>query len=169
MKFKTKTNTAPPPAGNFRHAAFTLVEILVALALMAAVVPVVVEGLKIASLAGEVSQRKAMAVRIAERVLNETIVAGQWNGVQSSSEKAGEIQFRWKISNAPWTSLSSAINVNTSSGLNQAYVNQNNLHQLTVEVTFTAQDKTCAVQLSTVADVSRQITVPAPPQFTSSP
>jgi len=169
MKFKAKTNIAPPPAADFRHAAFTLVEILVALALMAAVVPVVVEGLKIASLAGEVSQRKAMAARIAERVLNETVVAGQWNGVQSGSEKAGEIQFRWKISNAPWTSLSSAINVNTSSGINQAYVNQNNLHQLTVEVTFTAQDKTCAVQLSTVADVSRQTTVPAPPQFSSSP
>jgi prepilin-type N-terminal cleavage/methylation domain-containing protein len=169
MKFKTKTNTAPPHAAKLRHAAFTLVEILVAIALMAAVVPVTVEGLKIASLAGEVSQRKAMAVRIAERVLNETIVAGQWNGVQSGSEQAGPIPFRWKISNAPWTSLSSAVSVNTSSGLNQAYVNQNNLHQLTVEVTFTAQDKTCAVQLSTVADVSRQVTVPAPPQMTSLP
>jgi prepilin-type N-terminal cleavage/methylation domain-containing protein len=169
MKFKAKTNTAPLSAGNFPHAAFTLVEILVALALMAAVVPVIVEGLKIASLAGEVSQRKAVAARIAERVLNETIVAGQWNGVQSGSEQSGPVLFRWKISNTPWTSLSSAINVNTASGINQAYVNQNNLHQLTIEVTFTAQDKTCAVQLSTVADVSRQITVPAPPQMTSLP
>lgn len=169
MKFKTKTNIAQPSAGNFPRAAFTLVEILVALALMAAVVPVIVEGLKIASLAGEVSQRKAVAARIAERVLNETIVAGQWNGVQSGSEQSGPSLFRWKISNQPWTSLSSVINVNASSGINQAYVNQNNLHQLTVQVSFTAQDKTCTVQLNTVADVSRQITVPAPPQFTSSP
>jgi len=57
--------------------------VLVALAFMAIVIPVVLQGLRIASLAGEVSQRKALAARIAERVLNEAIVTGQFATTQS--------------------------------------------------------------------------------------
>ena len=58
-------------------AGFTLVEVLAALAFMAIVIPVAVEGLRIANLAGQVGQRKAAAARIAERVMNELFVTGQ--------------------------------------------------------------------------------------------
>jgi prepilin-type N-terminal cleavage/methylation domain-containing protein len=148
-------------------AAFTLAEVLAALALMAIVIPVVVQGLKIASLAGELSQRKAMALRVAERVLNEAIVAGQWNGVQSGTDQSGPYPFKWSIRNEPWSALSSALAVSTPAGVDQNFVNQNNLKLLSVDVTFGAQDKSYKVQLSTVADVSRQVTVSPPPEMTT--
>ena len=47
-----------------RHAGFTLVEVLAALLFMAIVIPVAVEGLRIASLAGQVAQRKSVAARV---------------------------------------------------------------------------------------------------------
>jgi type II secretory pathway pseudopilin PulG len=167
MQCKASRNISPLRVIEPRRAAFTLAEVLVALAFMAIVIPVVVQGMRIANLAGEVSQRKAMAVRVAERALNETIVAGQWNGVQSGTELVGPYQFQWAISNEPWAALSSTLSVSTSNGVNQAYVNQNNLHQLSVNVTFGAQDKTYSVQLSTVVDVSRQVTANPPPQMTT--
>src|SRR6187401_1688498 len=43
------------------RAAFTLVEVLAALAFMAIVIPVAVDGLRVANLAGQVGQRKAVA------------------------------------------------------------------------------------------------------------
>src|SRR5436190_13357159 len=68
-----------PPTGSRRYSrlaacatgAFTLAEVLAALAFMAIVIPVAVNGLRVANLAGQVGQRKAVAARIAERVLNE--------------------------------------------------------------------------------------------------
>ena len=51
-----------------RRAAFTLAEVLAALLFMAIVIPVALEGLRIASLAGQVGERKAAAARVAERV-----------------------------------------------------------------------------------------------------
>ena len=64
-----------------RHscAAFTLAEVLAALVFMAIVIPVVVECLHVASQAGEVAQRKTEAARVAERILNESIVTTNWN------------------------------------------------------------------------------------------
>src|SRR5437660_12779604 len=51
-----------------RSAAFTLAEVLAALAFMAILIPVVIECLNIASRAGEVAQRKTEAARVAERL-----------------------------------------------------------------------------------------------------
>src|SRR5215207_7041870 len=56
--------------------AFTLAEVLAALAFMAIVIPVAVNGLRVANLAGQVGERKAVAARVAERVLNEWTVTG---------------------------------------------------------------------------------------------
>ena len=58
---------------------FTLAEVLAALLFMAIVVPVAMEGLHIASLAGAVAQRKSEAARIAQRVLNESLVTTNWS------------------------------------------------------------------------------------------
>src|ERR1051325_2433688 len=82
---------SPPSAGGegektrARNArGFTLAEVLAALAFMAIVIPVAVQGLRVASLAGQVGQRKAVAGRIAERVLNELSVTGQLQGSGTS-------------------------------------------------------------------------------------
>ena len=56
--------------GKARHAAgFTLAETMVALLLLAIVIPVAVEAISAASLSGEVAARKGAATRVADRVL----------------------------------------------------------------------------------------------------
>src|SRR5579872_3024231 len=102
MKFKAKIKSSRASAAKFRRAGFTLAEVLAALALMAIVIPVAMQGLKIASLAGEVSQRKALAARVGERVLNESILTGQYQSVQRGTEKQGPYQFRWTLHDEPW-------------------------------------------------------------------
>jgi type II secretory pathway component PulJ len=66
--------------------AFTLAEVLAALAFMAIVIPVAVEGLQVANRAGLLSQRKLVAARLAERVLNEAIVTGMWRDAAQPEE-----------------------------------------------------------------------------------
>ena len=90
MKFTAATNK--------RRAAFTLAEVLAALMFMAIVIPVAVEALRTASLAGEVARRKSSAARIADRVLNESIVTTNWvGGTQSGTITEGVNQFQWTL------------------------------------------------------------------------
>jgi hypothetical protein len=167
MQFKVKTpraSAAKRRTGSRRLAAFTLAEVLVALGFIAIITPVVAQGLKLAGVAGEVSQRKALAMRVAERVLNETIVTGQWSAAgQSIAEQAGSITLHYTIRNEPWTALANITAVNSANGVNQNFVSANNLHLLSVDVSFPAQGQTYTVHLSTVVDITKQITANTPP------
>jgi type II secretion system protein I len=135
---------------------FTLVEVLVALALMAVVVPVVLQGMHIATNAGEVAERKMLAMRIAERVMNEAIVSGQNQSAQNGSEKAGPYEFKWKVKDEPWKELGSLTSLNQPNGVNSAGVSQNNIHQFTVSVTYTSQGQERSVDLSTLVNTAQQ-------------
>ena len=76
---------------------------------LAIVIPAAVEALHVASLAGEVAARKGVAARIADRILNESIVLTNWNlGTQSGtvSEGAGEFIGRWTAGTGRWTRCS---------------------------------------------------------------
>jgi prepilin-type N-terminal cleavage/methylation domain-containing protein len=136
--------------------AFTLVELLVALALMAVIIPVIYQALNVATLAGEVSQRKAMAARIAERILNETIVTGQAQSAQSGVERSGPYDFRWVVKDEPWTQLGGLTSLNSPNGVNSSGLSQNNIHQLSVDVTYTAQSRDFSVHLSTLVNITAQ-------------
>ena len=115
---------------------FTLVEVLAALLFMAIVIPAAVQGLRVASLAGQLGQRKAVAARIGERVLNEIVVTRQWrNAVQSGVVQEGPIEFQWRTRTEPW-------------------LQQNVLRLLTVEVSFPIQGKDYEVRLSTLVDAT---------------
>src|SRR4051794_6798853 len=87
-----------------RHSsAFTLAEVLAAMAFLVILIPVVVMCLQIASRAGEVARRKTEATRVAERVLNESIVTTNWNqSAQSGTVSDGMRQFDWTLQNEPW-------------------------------------------------------------------
>jgi len=69
MKFGAPRNRPARlrPAGP--ASAFTLAEVLAALLFMAIVIPVAIEGMHIASLAGTVAARKGEAARVAQRLL----------------------------------------------------------------------------------------------------
>ena len=112
---------------------FTLAEVLAALMFMAIVIPVAMQGLSIASRAGAVAERKREAVRVAERVLNETLVTTNLNlSAQSGAVREMDREYQWKLRSDRWS--------------------QSTMQLLTVEVTFPVQGKDYAVQLSTLVE-----------------
>ena len=135
MRFKPATH--PWSAVKRARAAFTLAEVLAALAFMAIVIPVAVEGLRIANLAGQVGERKATAARIAERVLNELIVTGQLRGaIQNGVVQEGAQQYQWSMRSEPWPADAMLL--------------------VTVQVIFPVQGRDYDVRLSTLLDNSTQ-------------
>ena len=122
-------------ANDKTQSGFTLAEVLAALVFMAIVIPVALQGLRIASLAGEVAVRKGEARRVAERVLNESIITTNWtrSGL-SVTLYEGAHQFRWLLRNEPW--------------------NQEPIRQLFVQVNFSVQGKNYDLHLSTLVDNS---------------
>lgn len=135
MRFKP-TNR-PACAAKRALAAFTLAEVLAALVFMSIVIPVAVQGLRIANLAGQVGERKAVAARIAERVLNELVVTRRWQTAsQNGTIFEGVQQYRWTMRLDSW--------------------NQGVLRLMTVLVTFPVQGQDYEVRLSTLVDPTTQ-------------
>lgn len=114
---------------------FTLAEVLAALVFMAIVIPVAVEGVRIANQAGVVSERQAVAMQIAERVLNEYVATGQVDGLaQRGTIERGFINYRWAVLTEAWP--------------------EDSMQVVTAEVLFPAQGKEYDVRLSTLVDNS---------------
>ena len=131
MRFKR--TIWPTPAAERRRAGFTLAEVLAALLFMSIVIPVAVEGLRVASLAGLVGERKTTAARVAERVLNESLVTGTWQSASPGGIVVeGAQSYRWSLRAGPW--------------------DKDTLRVVTVQVTFAVQGRDYDVRLSTLAD-----------------
>ena len=126
MKFGT-------PATNRGAAAFTLAEVLAAMLFLALVIPAAVEALHVAGLAGEVAARKSAAARVADRVLNESLVLTNWTGgTHSGTIDEGALEFQWTLTSQSWP--------------------QDAMELLTAEVHFSAQNKDYSVRMSTLAN-----------------
>jgi hypothetical protein len=124
-----------------RAAAFTLAETMVALLLLAIVIPVAVEAISAASLAGEVAARKGAAARVADRILNESLVTTNWSSAQSGTASEGVLDFQWTLSSQTWPQDSA-------------------MQLVTAEVKFLAQGKDYSVKLSTLATLQTQTQSP---------
>ena len=112
---------------------FTLAEVLAALLLMAIVVPVALQGVQIASRAGTLGQRKAAAMRVAERVLNELIATdGLTQSTASGTVPEGDQSYAWTMQTESWPE--DAMNV------------------VTVRVVFNVQGNDYNVSLSSIYD-----------------
>jgi len=119
---------------------FTFAEVLAALLFMAIVIPAAVEGVRIANLAGQVSNRKTVATRIAQNYLTELKVSGQWQrGAQNGTIQEGPYQYRWLAQVEPWTQISRS---------------PNTFRLLTVQVFFLVQGREYDVRLSTLIDAA---------------
>lgn len=100
---------------------------------LAIVIPAAVEAMHLASLAGEVAARKGAAARVADRILNESLVLTNWsNGTQSGATSEGALDFRWTLTSQGWPQDSA-------------------MQVVTAEVKFTAQGKDYSVKLNTLA------------------
>lgn len=109
---------------------------LAALLFMAIVIPVALEGLRIASLAGQVGERKAAAARVAERVLNELAVTGTLaNGNDSGSINEGPHEYQWTVESVAW-------------------IEDGALQETTVRVVYFVQGREYEVAVSTLMEAA---------------
>jgi type II secretory pathway pseudopilin PulG len=110
-----------------------MAEVLAALLLMAIIVPVALQGVQIASRAGLLGQRKAAAMRVAERVLNELIATdGLTQSTGSGTAAEGDQTYAWTMQTETWPE--DAMNV------------------VTVRVVFNVQGNDYNVSLSSIYD-----------------
>lgn len=116
-----------------RHRGFTLPEVLASLMLIAVIVPVALQAMTIATRAGVLGQRKAAAVRVAERVLDEMIVthAGVGGSAAGSTTERGAT-YDWTVEAELWS--------------------EDVMLELTARVTFTVQGDRHAIAVSTLVD-----------------
>jgi prepilin-type N-terminal cleavage/methylation domain-containing protein len=121
----------------WRQRGFTLAEVLAALVFMAIVIPVTLQGVRIASRAGSVAERKAVAARLAERKLNELIVTGQWQSSASwGTLSEGWQTYDWEVESESWA----------EDGV---------MRVLTVRVTVPVQGEDYDVRISTLVDATQ--------------
>jgi type II secretory pathway pseudopilin PulG len=126
MKFATATGK------NRRASAFTLAEVLAALMFMAIVIPVAVESLQVAGASGEIAARRSEAARVADMVLNESVVTTNWMGsVQAGTVIDNSHEFRWTVNSQTWQPDSS-------------------MELLTAEVTFSTGAREYSVRMNTL-------------------
>jgi type II secretory pathway pseudopilin PulG len=141
MKFARNSKQPLTPAKRLHKgaSAFTLAEVLASLVFLAILIPVALEGLNVASRAGEAAARKSEAALVAESLLNTTVVTTNWNQtVQSGVVKQGLREFRYTLRNDPWTQDPAA----------------STMRQLTAEVSYSVQGIPHSVRLSTLVDSS---------------
>ena len=146
MKFATQRNKGGDaalrsPVGAARRpdheSAFTLAEVLAALLFLAIVIPAAVEALHLASLAGVVAARKGAAARVADRILNESIVTTNWNtGTQNGTVTEGAQEFHWTLTSQNWP--------------------VDAMELITAEVKYSAQGRDYSVKLCTLANPQSQ-------------
>ena len=107
------------------------------MAFMAIVIPVAVDGLRIASAAGELAVQKAEATRVAERELNEIAVttAGGLTA-QSGTVREDGHDYHWALHSELWP--------------------RDSMQLLTMEVTFTSRDRVYSTRLSTLVNLQQQ-------------
>jgi len=101
---------------------------------LAIVIPAAVEALHVASTAGEVAARKGAAARLADRILNESLVTTNWNtGTQSGTITEAAQELHWTLTSQNWP--------------------VDAMQLLTVEVKYPARGRDYSVKLSTLASL----------------
>lgn len=114
--------------------AFTLAEVLAALLFMAIVIPVALQGMRVAGRAGELAERKREAARVAEKILNESIVTTNWNkSALSGTVLEADREYKWQLRSESWS--------------------QTDMRLLSVQVEFPVQGQDYSVEMSTLANV----------------
>ena len=124
--------SATTASGRRHEAGFTLAEVLAALFFMALVIPVAVEALHIASQTGSAAQRKDEASRVAQAVLNESVLTGSWGQNTRGTTRRNGREYSWQMHNETWQ--------------------LDSMQLVTAEVIFSAGDRNGSVRLSTLVN-----------------
>lgn len=117
--------------GQRRRHAFTLIEVLTAMMLMAIILPVAMHGISLSLRAAEVAKRTALAATLADGKLNELASSTQ---IVTAGTTTGD--FSPDYPTYQWQATTTAISLG--------------LDQIDVQVTWTGVDGQRSVQVSTV-------------------
>jgi type II secretory pathway pseudopilin PulG len=116
-----------------RPGGFTLIEVLVATLFMVVVIPVALGAMRVASVAGEATQRKLVAARVATKVINELRIENMLLGAQRGVFYEDGVTYSWSQQTEFW------IGDTTSQ-----------LYMATITVAYDVAGRHCNVQLSTL-------------------
>jgi len=129
--------------GLHRRRGFTLIEVLATLMLLAIVFPVLMQGITLASGAGDAARRRTEATGLAQSKLAEIVANGQWQQGNLSGDFGSDWPaYRWEATVQPWA----LDNTNES------------LQQIDLRVIWTARGRENAVSFTTLAYVRGQST-----------
>jgi len=117
-----------------RQRAFTLVEVLAALTLVAIILPAAMKGISLATATAALAKQKLTAASLAETKLAELLASGEWQ----NGDLAGDFGEEWP--NYHWTAEATDWEATT-------------LQEVSVSVTWTARGADRSVTLSTLAYV----------------
>jgi Tfp pilus assembly protein PilV len=130
----TLTSTIPNPgAFKRRRHGFTIVEALVAMLLMAIVIPVAMNGVRTAAQAGESGKRKLVAARIATQMLNKLRIEHQLMGSQHGFVNDDGVDYTWSERAEFWQEDRASM-----------------MYLATITVTYNVAGHPCNVQMSTL-------------------
>lgn len=145
----TNRFNATPTTGH-RFAAFTLIESLVALAMLAVILPIAMEGISLAISLSSQARNQAEAAGLARMKLDELVTTGQWNGGASLEGDFGEDwpSYKWSAAVTSWQDGS--------------------MSELDVTVTWSARQRQQSVVMTTLVSPDSQASVQANSQTNSS-
>lgn len=125
-----------------RRRAFTLIEVLATMLLMAIVLPAAMEGIALGDRMASNARRRSEAAMLAHEKIDELMATVQWNGGQLSGDfsSMGWPDYRWQASTNAWQQ--------DTTGLN--------LQELDVQVMWTADGSPHTIQVSSIVYVRGQ-------------
>lgn len=121
------------------YSAFTLIESLVALAMLAVILPIVMQGISLAISLSSQARHQTEAANLARMKLDELVVTQEWNGGSALQGNFGE----------QWPGYEWAATINTWQ--------DGSMSELDVKVTWTARQRQRAITMTTLVspDVSQ--------------
>jgi type II secretory pathway pseudopilin PulG len=119
---------------------FTLIDVIVTIAVLLVLLPVVVEGFKLAGDMARLTRQRAEATSVAQSKLDEILATGEWQlGDSSGIEQIRTIEYEWSATLTSWEEAEVQPLPTTLQRLD-----------VTVQWTFRAGEVKQQVQLSTV-------------------
>jgi prepilin-type N-terminal cleavage/methylation domain-containing protein len=92
-----------PAQRMLRHAGFTLVEVLVTIALAATILPVAMKGISLATNLASQAKRQAEAATLAEMKLAEVVATSSWQTGEVEGDFSPEWpDYRWSVELSDW-------------------------------------------------------------------
>lgn len=113
---------------------FTLVEVLATISVISIVIPVIMQGISIATGLASITRQRAEVVALAQSKLDEMIITGEWQSAQLSGDFSPDHpNYQWQVLVSDWDEL--------------------DMKQLQIGVTWISRGAQREVQLSTLVYV----------------